>query len=132
MWWCNILGDNEGSISDILRIDNITTGCFLLTSNTNVLKREYPEPILTVKVTEWRKFIDYFGLSIETNPSSVGKKNVYFFHIGSMSISSSGQLHISRHRLEKYFNLEPPKIHLYQLTKLLAAEIAPHTPSALR
>ena len=46
-----------------------------------VNKRENTEPILTVKRTEWRKFIDYFCLSIEANPSKVSKKKMYFFHI---------------------------------------------------
>ena len=32
------------------------------------------EPILIVKRTEWRKSIDCFDLSIETDPSKVGKK----------------------------------------------------------
>ena len=47
------------------------------------------EPIVTVKRTELRKFIDYFGLSIETNSSRVGKNTVYFVHTGSIPIPSS-------------------------------------------
>ena len=35
-----------------------------------------------VKRTEWRKFIDYFGLSIEADPSTVGIKNVDFSILG--------------------------------------------------
>ena len=50
--------------------------------------------ILILKRTEWRKFIDYFGLSIEANPSRVGKNNIYIFHIGYIPIPSSIQLHI--------------------------------------
>ena len=46
------------------------------------LKIKNPDPILTVKRIEWRKFIYYFCLSIETERYGVGKKNVYFFHIG--------------------------------------------------
>ena len=34
--------------------------------------------------------------------------------------------------MDKQFNLEPPKLRLYQLTKNLAAKIAPHISSALR
>ena len=79
MWWYNTLGDNEGSISHILRLDTISAGYILLTANLAALKRENCEPILIVKRTEWRKFIDYFGLSIEADPSKVGKKNVIFF-----------------------------------------------------
>ena len=82
MWWYNILGDNEGSISHLLRLDPITAGSILLTDNLVALKRETTEPILTVKITEWRKFIDYSGLSIEDDPSKVGKKNVHFVRIG--------------------------------------------------
>ena len=39
---------------------------------------ENVESILTVKIIERRKFIDYFGLSIDANPSRVGKKNIHF------------------------------------------------------
>ena len=42
---------------------------------------ENSEPILTVKRTEWRKFIDYFGWSIEADPYKVDKKKIYFVHI---------------------------------------------------
>ena len=34
--------------------------------------------------------------------------------------------------MDKQFNLEPPKLHLCQLTKSLAAKIAPRVSSALR
>ena len=89
MWCYNILGDNNGSLSHILQLDPINPGSFLLTSNLVALKRENPYPILTVKIIEWMKFIDYFGLSIETYPSRVGKNNVHFAHIGYISIPSS-------------------------------------------
>ena len=105
MWWYNILGDNEGSISHLLRLDPITSGCILLTADLVALKRENSEPILIVKRTEWRKFIDYFGQSIEADPSRVGKKKIYIFHIGYIPKPSSVKLHISRHHLKKYFNL---------------------------
>ena len=82
MWWYNILGDNKGSISHLLQLDTITTGSILLTSNLVEMKRGNTDTILTVKIIEWRKFFDYFGLSIEADPSRVGKKNVYFVHIG--------------------------------------------------
>ena len=49
MWWYNILGDNEGSISHILRLDPITAGSILLTANLVALKRGNSEPILIVK-----------------------------------------------------------------------------------
>ena len=73
MWWYNIIGGNEGSISYFLRLDPITAGSILITDNLVALKRGSYEPILAFKRTEWRKFIDYFGLSIEVNPSNVGK-----------------------------------------------------------
>ena len=41
------------------------------------LKRENPEPILSVKIIEWRRFIDYFGLSSEAEPSKVGKNPIF-------------------------------------------------------
>ena len=77
MWWYNIIGDNKVIISKTLRIDNIIAGYILLTANLVVLKRGKYEPILTVKITEWSKFIDSFGQIIEADPSSMGKKNIY-------------------------------------------------------
>ena len=82
MWCYNILGDNNGSISHLLRLDYIAAGYILLTDKFVALKRENSEPILIVKRTEWRKFIDYFGLSNEADPSRVGKKKVHFAFIG--------------------------------------------------
>ena len=40
------------------------------------MKMDNPEPILIVKRIEWRKIVDYFGLSIEADPSRVGKNDV--------------------------------------------------------
>ena len=85
MWWYNILEDNEVSISHILRVDPITARSILINANLVALKRGNFEPILIVKKTEWRKFIDYFGLIIEAEPSKVGKKNIYFVRIGSIT-----------------------------------------------
>ena len=116
MWWYNLLGDNEGSISYLLRIDPINLGSILFTANIIATKRGNSEPILTVKITEWRKFIDYFGLNIDTNPSKVGKKSVHFVHIGYIPSTSSVNPHILRHHLEKHFNSEQPTLRLYQLT----------------
>ena len=44
MWWYNILGDNEGSISHILWIDPITAGFILLTAKLDALKRKIMSP----------------------------------------------------------------------------------------
>ena len=85
-----------------------------------------------MKRTEWRKFVDYFGLSIEADPSKVGKKNVHFFRIGYIPRPSYGNPPIERQSMDKQFDLEPTKLWLYQLTKKLAADIAPHISSALR
>ena len=82
MWWYNIIGYNEGSISHLSWIDHITARSILLTVKFVALKRKNYDPILTVKRTEWRKFIDYFYLSIEANPSKLVKKKIYFVHIG--------------------------------------------------
>ena len=128
MWWYNILGDNKGRISHILRIDPINAGSILCTDNLVALKRENYEPILIVNITEWRKFIDYFGLIIEANPFKVGKLKVHFFRIGSIPSTSS----VNTHMGYKQFNLEPPKLRLYQLTKNLAVKILPHVSYALR
>ena len=96
------------------------------------MKGETFDPILIVKRTEWSKFIDYFSLSIEDNPYKVGKLNVHFVLIGYIPITSSGNTRIPRHHLYKQFNLEPPKLRLYQLTKNIPAKIASHIYSALR
>ena len=61
MSWYNILGDKEGRISHILRLDTVNAGSILITVKLVALKTESSEPILTVKITEWKKFIDYFG-----------------------------------------------------------------------
>ena len=89
MWWYNILGDDEGSISHLLRLDPISTESNLLTVKLVALKRGNYDPNLTVKRNEWRRFIEYFGQNIEADPSRVEKKNVYFVHIGYMPIPSS-------------------------------------------
>ena len=45
------------------------------------------------------KLIDYFGLSIEADPSRVGKKNVYFVRIGCIPILSSVNIDTASHSL---------------------------------
>ena len=82
MWWYNILGDNEGSILHLLRPDPINEESILLTVKLVAPKRGNSEPILTVKITGWSNFIDYFGQSIESDPSRVGKKNIHFSILG--------------------------------------------------
>ena len=62
----------------------------------------------------------------------MGKKNIYFVRIGYILRPSYVKLHISRHHLDKEFNFQPRNMFLYQLTKNLAAEIAPHISSGLR
>ena len=57
-------------------LDPITEGSILLTVKLIALKRVNTEPILAVKITEWIKFIDYFGLIIEADPSRVVKKKI--------------------------------------------------------
>ena len=100
MWWYNILGDNEGSMPHILQLDPITGGSILLTVKLVVPKKENYDTILTVKITEWRKFIDYFGQNIESNPSKVGQKNPHSVRIGYIPRPSSVNIHISRHHLD--------------------------------
>ena len=101
MWRYNILGDNKGRIPHILRLDPITAGCVLLTAKLVALKRGNIEPILTVKRTEWRKFIDYFGLSIEAEPSRKVKNNVYFPLKGYIPITSFVKSHTAMHHMDK-------------------------------
>ena len=60
MWWYNIIENNEGSISHILWIDPIAVESILLTAKDFATKRENYDPILIVKITEWRKFVDCF------------------------------------------------------------------------
>ena len=77
MWRYNKLGENKGSTSYLLMLNNITAGYILLTANLVYLKMENPELILIVNRIEWRKFIDYSGLIIEVDPSRVWKKNIF-------------------------------------------------------
>ena len=105
MWWYNILGDNKGIILYLLWSDPIIARSVLLTVKLDGTKGGNYDKMLTVKITEWRKFIDSFGLSIEDVPSKVVKKKIYFVHIGYIPRPSSVKLHISRHHLDKYFNL---------------------------
>ena len=55
----------SGSISHLLQLDPINQGSVLLNSTLFALKRENPDPILTVKIIEWRKFIDHFPFSVQ-------------------------------------------------------------------
>ena len=48
-----------------------------------------------------------------------GQKERIFFRFGYIPRPSSGQLHISRHHLDKELNLDPLNLCLYQLTKIL-------------
>ena len=61
MWWYDILGDNKGIISHLLRLDPIIVGYIVLTNNLVALKKKNDEPILIVKRTEWRTLFDYFS-----------------------------------------------------------------------
>ena len=88
-----------------LWFDTITAEYFLLTSNIIFLKKGNPEPILTVKIIEWRKFIEYSGLIIWSDSSRVVKNNVYFVHIWSTPRPSYRNLRISRQQLDKELNL---------------------------
>ena len=105
MWWYNILRGDQGSTSHILWLYPITVGSILITVKIVAMKREIFYPILSLKITEWRKFVDCFGQSIEADPSKAGKKRIYFVHIGYIPRHSSVKLHISRHHLDNDFNL---------------------------
>ena len=59
--WYNILEDNKGIVSHILRFDPIAEGYIVLSAKLVALKRGNYNPILTVKITEWKIFIEYFG-----------------------------------------------------------------------
>ena len=85
-----------------------------------------------MKIAQWRIFIEYFGLSIKAKPSKVVKNNVHVVHIGSIPITSYVNPYISRKHPDKQFNLEPPKLRMYQVTKKVASKIAPHIYSDLR
>ena len=95
MWWYNILKDNEGSISHLYGLVLLLL-CFTR-CQPHFSERENPDPILTVKIIEWRKFVDYSGVSIKADPSRVDKKNIYYFGIGYITSPSSGNPRIARH-----------------------------------
>ena len=130
MWWYNIIWGNKGITSNILQLDSINAGSDLLNANLISLKRKNTEPILTGKRIEWSKFIDYFVLNIEADPSRVVKKNVYFLLIGYILIPSSRNIHMARHHLGEYFNLETPKILPQQV--FCFAEVKSNISFALR
>ena len=73
MRWYNILRDNEGSISNILRLDSITVGYILIAVKLVTRKRVNYEPILAVIRTERRQLVYYFGQIIKANLSRVEK-----------------------------------------------------------
>ena len=73
-------------IQHLLRLDPITAGYILLTDNLVALKRNNSDPILIMKRTEQRKFIDYIGLSIDANLFRLGKRNICIVHIGYISV----------------------------------------------
>ena len=64
----------------------------------------------------------YFGLNIEAEPYRMGQNNIDFVCIGYTPSSPSVNLHIPRHQLDKEFNLEPPKLGLYQLTRTFSSD----------
>ena len=105
MWWYNILGNKEVSISHLLRLGPITVGSILRTVKLVARKRGNCEPNLKAKRNEWKKFIDYLGPSIEADQSRVVKKKICIFHFGYIPSTSYVKLHISRQHLDKDFNL---------------------------
>ena len=80
-------------------------------------KEKILSPLKNIKITEWSKFIDYFGTSIEADPSRVGKKNVYFVHIWYITSPSSINIHIPKQHMDKEFNLLSWCLCMYQQTK---------------
>ena len=76
------MGVTRESSHIFLRLYPITAGSILLTDNPVALKRGDYEPAIIVKRTECRKFIYYFGQSIEADTSRVGKKKIYFSMLG--------------------------------------------------
>ena len=51
-----------------------------------------------MKRTGRKNLIGFFGLIIEANPSRVGKKNVWFFLIGSTHVEVIGTILVARRR----------------------------------
>ena len=87
---------------------------------------------LTLKrMRSWRKFIGYFGLSIDAVPYMVGKKNLYFFHIVYIQIPSSVSSIYQGTILTKSLSCNHES---YVCTNQvnIAAEILPHISSVLR
>ena len=119
----NILVDNNGSISNLLQLHPFTRGSILLTAKLDALKRVNTESILTVKIIEWRKFIGFYGRSVEADPSRVEKKNIYFACIGYITSPLYVNTHIARQ--QKIY------VRTNQQTKF-AFKIVPHIYSALR
>ena len=112
MWWYNILRDNKVSISHILQHDHISSGYILIAANLIILKRYNPEPILAFEIIEWRKFIDYFGLSTEADPSNVKKYRFFPYRLYTNPF-----IWIYPYRKSPYgkgVEFEKPKLCIYQ------------------
>ena len=103
---------------------------FLLTSNIIFLKRENTEPILIIKIIEWRKFIDYLGLSIEANPSRVGKRT---YRLSLLGLHQALNMDISIYQGTswKKFEFGTTKATFVTTNKNIAPDIAPHISSVL-
>ena len=133
MWCHNILRYKKGITPHILQLDTITSGYVLLTANLVVMKKVNTDPILIVKIIEWWKFIDYFGLSIEAGPSKVVKKKVYIFSIYSVHtnpfICKAPYSKSLAEQIVYFFTMESMSV---PTNKNISAEIAPNIYSALR
>ena len=118
MWWHNILGDTNGSISHLLWLGTIAAGSLLLSANPVAIKRKNSDFILIVKRTLWRKSIDYSSQSIEADPSRVVKNNIFIVYVGYITRPSPIKLHISMHHMEKENLFKPQNLYLYEPTKI--------------
>ena len=75
----------------------------------------------------WLFWSKYWGWPIQG-----GKNYIHFFRIEYIPIPSPVNPYIERQHLDKQFDLEPIMLWLYQLTKNIAAKIAPRISSSLR
>ena len=131
IWWYNILRDNKGRISHLLWLYPITAKSILLSTKLVALKRKNSETILIVKINEWQKLVDYFGVYIEAESSRVRKRTYicpYWVYTNTFVCKAP------------YIKATPGQIFLFLTTKSMSVrtkkdfsdEIAPNIFSALR
>ena len=78
-WWYNILGNNTGSLVNLLRLGPISTAALLKAAGLLNVQRNK----LCIVKDEWDNFITTYELNIEFKTSYVNKMKVIFIRVGT-------------------------------------------------